>query len=140
MTLLDIFIKNREKAIIIIKQFGELSENFGDLAHRSLDSLDDFSRNLLINTTFEVIEKETIKLESIKDYLLNVDREKIDYRKVALLKLGYNNKSNNHEFVIQFLDNKNKPKQNTQLVLIEGKSVDDNLHKAFANKELLILN
>lgn len=139
VTLLDFIANNREKAIKLLKQFSEFKDKFGDVLTDNLDKMDDYSKELLSSVSFELIERESISIENLKEYLVEKRSENIDFENVALFKLGYNNKSNKHEFAMQFSDDNNLPIKDIQMVILKGKSVDDNLHKAFGDKELLIL-
>ncbi|WP_179315390.1 hypothetical protein [Winogradskyella undariae] len=139
VTLLELIENNKEKAIKYLEQFSEFTDKFGENLTGTLDTLDDYSKQLLSKVSFELIETELISLEIIKEYLLKMRSENIEFQEVALLKLGYNNKSNKHEFAIQFFDENNTPIKNVQMVILKGKSVDDNLHRAFGDKELIKL-
>lgn len=139
ITLLDILTKNKEKAIKLLEQFVDLKEKFGDLLTDNLGRMDNYSKELLSSISFELIERELISIESLKEYLKEKRNESIDFETVALLGLGYNKKSNKHEFAMRFLGKNNLPIKDIQMVILKGKLVEDNLHKAFADKELLIL-
>lgn len=139
VTLLEYLVNNKERAIKLLEQFNDLKDKFGDIVIDTLDSMDDYSRQLFASVSFELIEKETISLEFIKEHLSTVYSENSAFKKVALLKLGYNNKLNVHEFAMQFLDENSVAIKNINMVIIQGKVVEGNLHKAFGDKELLII-
>lgn len=139
LTLLEFIENNKEKAIKLLGQFNNLKDKFGDITISTLDTMDHFAKEKLASVSFELLETETISIESIRNDLLKIRSENIIYKKAAVLKLGHNDKLNKHEFAMQLLDEKNMPMKNVFIIILRGKLVEDNLHKAFGDKELLIL-
>ncbi|WP_417398425.1 hypothetical protein [Gimesia chilikensis] len=139
ISLYDYFMRNKEKAILIIEKFEGFREKFEDKVLHNLELLDDNSKKLLSTVNFELIESETISLQWLKGCIQEKGQKIDGFKKVAFLKLGYNNKSNKHEFAMQFLDENNVSVEGSEMIIVQGKTVDDNLHEAFGENELIVL-
>jgi len=128
--------ENLKKLDEFLKKANTLLNKYGDVLADNLKGINK-SIESSIEPLCDVTEITFLSKDTIKEIITSYDT--VNFSSVALLKAGYNNKTEKHLYYMQFLDDDNNVVDENTIICIVTDNVDLSLKASFQKKELLIL-